>query len=106
MFFQDYVLTPTKTKIINSYYFYYLQNGNKNYTCECNLGFFGRNCETAASTCTENPCHNGGTCVDGPSGYLCVCTPAFEGLQCDVQKDICDPNPCKNGKFCDLILIY
>ncbi|CAG6014487.1 unnamed protein product [Menidia menidia] len=33
-----------------------------------------------------SPCHNGGSCQDGPLGYRCVCPPMFDGPQCQQTK--------------------
>ncbi|XP_034029812.1 neural-cadherin [Thalassophryne amazonica] len=33
-----------------------------------------------------NPCHNSGTCVDGPLGYRCKCPPMFDGPDCQQTK--------------------
>jgi hypothetical protein len=32
------------------------------YTCECPLGFTGKNCELEIDSCAHLPCANGGTC--------------------------------------------
>ncbi|CAG2100573.1 unnamed protein product, partial [Medioppia subpectinata] len=73
---------------------------SNNYTCECPLGYSGKHCEIMASICTNNPCSNGATCLDGPSGYMCICRPGYEGEHCQVRQTDCDPNPCHNEGSC------
>ncbi|XP_036390924.1 neural-cadherin-like [Megalops cyprinoides] len=34
----------------------------------------------------QNPCHNGGVCIDSQSGYRCQCPPQFEGPECQQTK--------------------
>ncbi|KAJ8343652.1 hypothetical protein SKAU_G00309810 [Synaphobranchus kaupii] len=34
----------------------------------------------------ENPCYNGGACIDSQSGYKCQCPPQFEGPDCQQTK--------------------
>ncbi|KAI1308976.1 Neurogenic locus protein delta [Halotydeus destructor] len=75
---------------------------NSNYTCECPLGFTGRNCDILASACpADNPCVNGGTCIQGPSGYQCVCPPGDfdEKNNCERYQG-CHQGPCKNNGHC------
>ena len=66
------------------------------YTCTCNAGFTGKNCDTSRSKienfklyllndlfrnkvittnnkCSPSPCQNGGICVETISSYSCFC---------------------------------
>ena len=77
------------------------------YTCACPVGYTGARCENATSTsaiaravaqacrdsrrcsagtttnwCANNPCGNGGTCVNGAASYVCTCAAGFTGAQC------------------------
>ncbi|KAG7473620.1 hypothetical protein MATL_G00097750 [Megalops atlanticus] len=38
------------------------------------------------SSYPQNPCHNGGVCIDSQSGYRCQCPPQFEGPECQQTK--------------------
>ena len=33
--------------------------------------------------CKDNPCNNGGNCIDGVASYTCVCPVGFLGLDCE-----------------------
>nr|XP_048315789.1 fibulin-7 [Myodes glareolus] len=39
----------------------------------------------AASECSSQPCHNGGTCVEGANQYRCICPPGKTGNLCQNQ---------------------
>ena len=32
--------------------------------------------------CADEPCQNGGTCVDQVNGFVCMCEDGFEGDVC------------------------
>ncbi|XP_072021040.1 uncharacterized protein [Amphiura filiformis] len=40
--------------------------------------------------CAEEPCQNGGICVDGDGYYTCLCTGGYRGTQCQIS-----PRPTK-----------
>ena len=48
-----------------------------NYTCTCEPGWEGRNCDINIDECATNPCVNG-ECVDQINNYTCVCQPGFD----------------------------
>ena len=50
------------------------------YSCSCQPGYFGRNCEMEIDECLPRPCDNGGTCTDLVNGYHCNCPTDFEVL--------------------------
>ena len=59
-------------------------NGMNFYTCDCHVGWSGTNCDTA---CEENPCNNGGTCVQIDAATLeCQCPFPFNGTFCEISK--------------------
>ena len=43
-------------------------------------GNFSANC---VSSCSSQPCRNGGTCVEQASGYFCQCPRYYEGRNCE-----------------------
>ncbi|XP_019120249.2 brevican core protein isoform X3 [Larimichthys crocea] len=54
---------------------------------------------SAADSCLENPCLNGGTCVEGESTG-CVCLPGYGGDMCQTDLDACEPGWEKFQGFC------
>ena len=49
---------------------------------QCVPGYQGVNCEYEVDECQNQPCQNGGTCVDADQGYVCECPEGFMGLDC------------------------
>ncbi|KAB5586878.1 hypothetical protein PHYPO_G00006500 [Pangasianodon hypophthalmus] len=41
--------------------------------------------------CLENPCSNGGTCVDIGTGVKCLCLPTYQGEFCQIDLEQCEP---------------
>ena len=58
-------------------------DGINSYTCNCDLGFDGDNCETDIDDCASSPCQNGGTCNDGINSFSCDCVPGYTGDRCE-----------------------
>jgi probable HAF family extracellular repeat protein len=50
--------------------------------------------------CEENPCQNGGECLDHVDGYVCKCALGFDGPTCGIDIDECGSGPCQNGGSC------
>ena len=44
------------------------------YTCDCDIGWSGRNCDKDINECKNNPCKNGSTCKNLQGGYECDCS--------------------------------
>uniref|UniRef100_A0A6Q2X482 Notch receptor 2 n=1 Tax=Esox lucius TaxID=8010 RepID=A0A6Q2X482_ESOLU len=57
------------------------------YTCRCPNGW-------------QDPCLNGGSCVDQVGGFFCDCRPGFQGERCEAEVDECASKPCWNGAVC------
>ncbi|CAL8091500.1 unnamed protein product [Calicophoron daubneyi] len=70
------------------------------YVCVCGSGFQGKYCHEPVNHCEEDPCLNGGTCINGLESYECLCEDGFVGEQCETPLDLCEPNPCQNGGYC------
>ena len=66
-------------------------DGVGTYTCHCNPGYTGRDCETNIDECllTEPPCSGRGTCTDGDNLFNCDCNDGFIGLMCETNIDDC-----------------
>ncbi|CAE1272698.1 NOTCH1 [Acanthosepion pharaonis] len=72
-------------------------------SCTCQLGFLGTMCEQRnnKSICYNNPCKNGGTCVNVHTlhQYKCICRPGYMGNNCE-SIDYCASQPCRNAATC------
>ncbi|XP_050588144.1 protein eyes shut [Bombus affinis] len=59
--------------------------------CRCIAGYTGPFCER--STCDENPCALGATCISSPgTGFVCVCPLGTHGLLCEEDTVIMRPS--------------
>ncbi|XP_067141725.1 protein slit-like isoform X1 [Centruroides vittatus] len=73
----------------------------RDYTCKCEPGYHGRNCEYVIDACYGNPCENGGTCKVLETGrFSCHCPSGFEGDRCETNIDDCIANKCENNATC------
>ena len=70
------------------------------YTCSCQPGYAGFNCNVDLNECGSYPCQNGATCADDSNSYQCTCQPGTSGYNCDVDINECDGGPCQNGGAC------
>ncbi|KAM9852033.1 brevican core protein [Aulostomus maculatus] len=50
-------------------------------------------------SCLDNPCLNGGTCVDGEP-TRCLCLPGYRGDFCQTDPEACEPDWEKFQSFC------
>lgn len=54
------------------------------YSCTCEYGYVGRNCENILKQCELLlPCRNGGTCTDLHGSYKCDCQLGYNGQNCE-----------------------
>uniref|UniRef100_A0A8C2EYI8 Brevican core protein n=2 Tax=Cyprinus carpio TaxID=7962 RepID=A0A8C2EYI8_CYPCA len=53
-----------------------------------------------SDACLENPCKNGGTCVDSGAGHRCLCLPTYGGDFCETDLEHCEPGWEKFQGFC------
>uniref|UniRef100_A0A8C1I996 Brevican core protein n=1 Tax=Cyprinus carpio TaxID=7962 RepID=A0A8C1I996_CYPCA len=56
--------------------------------------------EYISDACLENPCKNGGTCVDSGEGHRCLCLPSYGGDVCETDLEHCEPGWEKFQGFC------
>jgi hypothetical protein len=68
-----------------------LTGNQQNPFCLCPISTFGNGCYFKNVNCQQNPCLNGGTCIEiydltDINNYLCICTNLFEGNHCQVPK--------------------
>uniref|UniRef100_A0A667WCI4 EGF-like domain-containing protein n=1 Tax=Myripristis murdjan TaxID=586833 RepID=A0A667WCI4_9TELE len=66
----------------------------------------GAMCNINIDECAINPCHNGGTCIDGINSFTCLCPEGYNDATCLSQVDECGSNPCIHGRCHDLINGY
>uniref|UniRef100_A0A8C1WMA3 Notch receptor 3 n=1 Tax=Cyprinus carpio TaxID=7962 RepID=A0A8C1WMA3_CYPCA len=70
------------------------------YTCNCQLGYAGANCERTMN-CKELRCYNGGSCSLTSRGARCTCIQGFGGPLCQHHSNEgCSSKPCRNGGLC------
>ncbi|XP_066275060.1 fibropellin-1-like [Branchiostoma lanceolatum] len=72
---------------------------NGNYTCTCENGWEGTDCDQDIDDCASSPCVHG-TCKDGFMNYTCSCENGWEGTNCDQDIDECASSPCWLGGTC------
>uniref|UniRef100_A0A8C7PQ62 Brevican n=1 Tax=Oncorhynchus mykiss TaxID=8022 RepID=A0A8C7PQ62_ONCMY len=53
-----------------------------------------------SDACLDNPCSNGGTCVDSGSSTKCLCLPTYGGDMCQTDLEVCEPGWEKFMGFC------
>ncbi|XP_035601870.1 brevican core protein-like isoform X3 [Oncorhynchus keta] len=53
-----------------------------------------------SDSCHENPCYNGGTCVDSGSSTKCLCLHTYGGDMCQTDLEVCEPGWEKFMGFC------
>eukprot|EP01047_Picozoa_sp_COSAG01_P037002 COSAG01_NODE_2915_length_6861_cov_2.886128_2_plen_2005_part_01 len=63
--------------------------GMNSYSCLCEAGWSGMDCDIDANECISSPCRNGGSCIESsanasvsPNAYRCVCGPGFANGFC------------------------
>ncbi|RWS11455.1 cubilin-like protein, partial [Dinothrombium tinctorium] len=59
------------------------------FTCQCSPGYSGTLCDVDINDCKNNPCKNGGTCIDQQNGFLCVCSSEWQGITCEETREVC-----------------
>jgi hypothetical protein len=71
-----------------------------NFTCSCQAGWTGYQCNIDIDECVSNPCQNNAACSDSTTdasipidAYRCACPPRFSGHDCEFL-DECSYDPC------------
>ena len=71
-----------------------------NFSCACDDGWTGFQCDVDIDECISNPCENNATCSDSTRDsniaidtYKCACPPRFSGNECEFL-DECSYDPC------------
>nr|XP_042717908.1 neurocan core protein isoform X1 [Chrysemys picta bellii] len=66
------------------------QSNGTIYSCSCDQGFTGENCEIDIDDCLSSPCQNGGTCIDEINSFVCLCLPSYGDSLCEKDTEGCD----------------
>ncbi|KAK3608678.1 hypothetical protein CHS0354_014918, partial [Potamilus streckersoni] len=75
-------------------------NNNGSYSCNCPVGWEGKNCLTDVNECWNSPCKHGGKCTNTNGSYSCNCLIGWEGKNCSTDVNECSRTPCKHGGNC------
>ncbi len=65
-------------------------------------GFVGTHCETNVNDCKENPCKNGGQCLDAVNDFVCQCKPGVTVMKLFSVADVTKKSQsvCLRGLAC------
>ncbi len=57
----------------------------RQYTCSCQGGWTGQDCQIAPDPCRSRPCRNNGECTVNTIGEVdCQCTTGYSGAFCEI----------------------
>ena len=71
------------------------------YSCLCEPGWKGAQCDHPIDECPFHQCQNNATCVNTNEGYDCLCAPGYTGAFCGALVDECTLlGACLNGARC------
>ena len=76
------------------------------YTCVCDGGFIGEDCELI-DYCFEQSCNGNGICTNEESSFVCNCNTGYTGIDCEINIDDCEDENCSdNGRCIDEVNSY
>ena len=66
-------------------------DGVNTFTCICDGGFTGRNCNININDCEGVNCSGNGRCIDGVDSFQCECDSGYSGVLCEIANTVqCD----------------
>ena len=77
-----------------------IDDGQLDLIIDADNGYDVAQCNT--SSCDNQPCMNGGTCIEEGPSFVCVCPPGVSGVLCSGRVDRCgsEPGLCADGATC------
>ncbi|XP_064402095.1 neurogenic locus notch homolog protein 1-like isoform X3 [Halichondria panicea] len=84
-------------------------NDLDSYTCVCNAGYTGADCEDDIDECLlmERVCSGHGNCSHGIASFTCSCDPGYTGQRCETDINDCDGINCSgNGGCVDMVNMF
>ncbi|CAF1126051.1 unnamed protein product [Adineta steineri] len=76
------------------------------YTCFCQSGFSGTNCETNIQPCHLDTCLHDGNCTNvNNTHFFCNCTDGRTGINCESLVNYCHNVTCLNKGICQPLLL-
>lgn len=54
------------------------------YSCDCDIGFSGSDCDINIDDCAVHVCQNNATCIDEVNYYTCSCEYGYTGKLCEI----------------------
>ena len=82
------------------------------YTCDCEAGYNGTNCEEDINECDPDPCQNSAVCSESGTNasvllgvYHCECPAGHSGTNCEIIDDPCQLATCNDGECLSSIIM-
>jgi Notch-like protein len=82
------------------------------YTCDCENGYNGTNCEEDINECDPDPCQNSAVCSESGTNisvalavYHCECASGYSGTNCETIDDPCQLATCNSGECLTTIIM-
>ena len=87
-------------------------NQSVEYTCDCEAGYNGTNCEEDINECDPDPCQNSAVCSESGTNasvllgvYHCECPAGHSGTNCEIIDDPCQLATCNDGECLSSIIM-
>eukprot|EP00117_Sycon_ciliatum_P026128 scpid3764/ scgid21521/ Neurogenic locus Notch protein; Processed neurogenic locus Notch protein len=70
------------------------------FSCQCQAGYTGVQCDTLIDNCLAAPCGAHGNCTNAVNSYSCSCSAGYTGRACQTEINECQSSPCQNNATC------